>query len=215
MTANRVDMRDPAKGPVPMKASAFQSLGEANSQLMPLFPYLHPGAIVPCVAGFETDGSNRSIGYFIHKNTVDEVALAVGGNGPFRPGDVFVGAKEHGVGRSPAQAFFSLMVITQRQLEAAAQPEEVAFQCDNCGNELFREGIDGEAPSAGAVAELPTTILSAAAATHFNEDEARRTCSGCGKVNAPFPLPIWGWDRYVRNMRVARKAWAALEEAGQ
>jgi hypothetical protein len=203
----------PKHSVVPMKVSAFQSAGQANSQLMPLFPYLHPGAIVPCTAALETDGSGKGIGYFVHANTVDEVAVTIGGDGPFRTGDVFVGPKEHGVGRSPPQAFFALAVITQRQLDEGEQPESVTFQCEDCATELYRLSFGGDdaAPS-GPVSVLPTTIFSGKAASNFNADDKLRTCSKCGKENPRFPLPIWGWDRYAKNMRIAQRAWEALRE---
>lgn len=204
-----------ARAVVPMKANAFQAVGQANAQLMPLFPYLHPGAMVPCTAAFESDGSGKSIGYFVHNNVVDEVVVAVGGDGPFRTGEVFVGPKEHGVGRSPPIPFFAMTVITQRQLDEGEQPEAMAFQCGKCGTELFRAEYGGDGEAGEAVSELPTTIFSCDASLRFNGDEGLRTCKSCGEVNPPFPLPIWGWDRYVRNMRVAKKAWQALKEAGQ
>jgi hypothetical protein len=194
---------------VPLKASAFIVGSQANSQLMPLFPYMHPGAIVPCVAALESDGKGKGIGYFVHFNTVDEVVVGIGGDGVARTGDVFVGPKEHGVGRSPPQPFFTLSVITQRQLEQGEQPECVTFQCESCAKELFRHRFSGAA--ADGVPALPTLMESQEAAIRFNSDEKLRTCAACGHVSAPFPLPIWGWDRYAKNVRIAARAAEAVK----
>ena len=45
---------------VPMKVNAFDFIRGANTQLLPLFPYPGPGAIVPCCAAFESDGSGTN-----------------------------------------------------------------------------------------------------------------------------------------------------------
>lgn len=195
---------------VPMKANVFKFVQGLNSQLLPLFPYMGPGSIVPCCAAFESDGSGTPIGYFLHENTVDEVALTIASDGKVRTGDVFVGPKLHGVGGDSDEPFFSLMVITQRQLDQGAQSEAIVFQCQKCNAELHRldydEGIGGE----GALAGLPTILGSEAAALGYNESD--RTCSQCGHVSSPFPLYIWGWSNYARNTRVVQKAHMALKE---
>ena len=40
-------------------------------------------------------------------------------------------------------------------------------------------------------------------------------CKQCGHVSRPFPLPVWGWERYVQNNRTIKKAYSALKEATQ
>ena len=47
----------------------------------------------------------------------------------------------------------------------------------------------------------------------FNADAARRTCSGCGHVNAPFPLRTWGWDIYADQSAAMAQARKALSRA--
>lgn len=197
---------------VPMKVNALKLVQGANSQLLPLFPYLGPGAIVPCSAAFESDGGSTHIGYFLHENTVDEVAMAIASNGRVRTGDVFVGSRVHGVGGDSEEPFYSVMVITQRQLEDGEQREALSFQCEKCNTVLHRHEFDEAAGGDGALAGLPTTFGSEAAALGWNASEEVRTCKECGHVSSPFPLHIWGWSNYTRNSRIVRKAAKALEE---
>ena len=196
---------------IPMKVNVFKFAQGLNSQLLPLFPYMGPGAIVPCCAAFESDGNSTPIGYFLHENTVDEVALTIASDGKVRTGDVFVGPRLHGVGGNSDEPFYSLMVITQRQLDEGCQSEAIVFQCENCNAELHRFDFDDQIGGEGALAGLPTILGSEAAALGYNESD--RTCSQCGHVSAPFPLYVWGWSNYARNTRVVRKARQALDEA--
>lgn len=195
---------------VPMKVNALKLVQGLNSQLLPLFPYMGPGSIVPCCAAFESDGSGTPIGYFLHENTVDEVAVTVASNGQVRTGDVHVGPKLHGVGGMGKDPFYALMVITQRQLEEGEQTEAVGFQCEKCATMLHRHEFDEAAGGDGALAGLPTIFGSEAAALGYNASEEVRTCSQCGHVNPPFPLYIWGWSNYSRNTRIVREAEKAM-----
>ncbi|GLT00352.1 hypothetical protein GCM10007897_17360 [Sphingobium jiangsuense] len=205
---------------VPMKANAFDMTQRSSTQLLPLFPYVHRGAIVPCSVAFETDGSGRNIGYFVHTNSVDEIAVTLASNGPQRTGEVVVGPRSHGVGGGGSTAaFFRVGVVTQRQLEDGEQPEEVSFQCEKCNAELLHHRVnmahDGEGPRYGA---LPSNLMNEQAVAQLNASAEARTCKACGHVNPEFPIAIWGWSRYVRNSRIAQRGWEAirdLEQAGE
>src|SRR5580658_848549 len=71
----------------PMKVNVFEMARRGNTQLLPLFPYVGPGDIVPCSSAFKNDGSGQHrIGYFVHTNCVDEVAVVMGGEGRRRTG---------------------------------------------------------------------------------------------------------------------------------
>jgi len=199
----------PARDVVPMKANAFDVTQRASTQLLPLFPYAHRGAIVPCSVAFESDGSGANIGYFIHTNSVDEIAVTLASNGPMRTGDVMVGPRAHGVGGpGPAIPFFRVGVVVQRQLEQGEQPEEASFQCEQCNAELIHHRVDmADADEAPRYAALPSNILGEEAVTQLNSSEDLRTCKACGHVNPPFPIAIWGWNRYVRNSGIAQRGW--------
>ena len=196
---------------VPMKVNAFDAVRSANTQLLPLFPYMGPGTIVPCCAALQSDGVH-SPGYFLHRNSVDEVVLNMGGKGGPRTGDVFVGPREHGVGGKSAVPFFSVAVITQRQLDEGEQPESVTFPCEACSTPVFSYSFDAKEAGEEAYAGLPTLVGSDLAAMGFNASEESRTCGACGHLNAPFPTPIWGWGRYTRNTGIVQNAWNALQE---
>ncbi len=197
---------------VPIKANAFEATRSANSQLLPLFPYMGPGSIVPCCAALQSDGVH-SPGYFLHENSVDEILLSVGAQGTMRTGDMMVGPRKHGVGGKSAVPFFAVAIITQRQLDEGEQPETLTFQCEECSAPLFSYSFDAKEAGEGEYAAFPTLIGSDEAALRFNSSEANRTCPNCGHLNAPFPTPIWGWGRYRRNTGIVESAVAALEAA--
>jgi hypothetical protein len=199
---------------VPMKANAFEVTQRASTQLLPLFPYAHRGAIVPCGVAFQSDGSGANIGYFIHTNSVDEIAVTLASNGPMRTGDVFVGPRAHGVGGpGPTVPFFRVGVVIQRQLEQGEQPEEATLQCEQCSAELLRHRVDmADADGAPRYAALPSNILAEEAVTQLNGSEELRTCKACGHVNPLFPIAIWGWNRYVRNSRIAQDGWNEVRD---
>ncbi|MDH7797721.1 MULTISPECIES: hypothetical protein [unclassified Beijerinckia] len=212
-TASEVRFDPAAK--IPMKVNAFEAARQGNTQLLPLFPYLGAGDIVPCVAALASDGKATPIGYFVHTNVVDEVAVSFGSTGRVRSGDVFVGHKSHGVGGDSDQAFFAVLVITQRQLESGEQPEGMTFQCEKCATELFKYEFDGglsEEESRGDLLPLPSLKGSNDAAMMLNSSQSTRKCKSCGHDNPPFPLHIWGWANYMRRTKIASDARRALAE---
>jgi hypothetical protein len=205
---------------LPLKANVFEAMQSANTQLLPLFPYLGEGAIVPCGATFS--GGPHDFGHFSHSNPLDEIVVAFGADGGnIQPGDVHVLAKTHGVRpdiKGPTDpSTFLVTCITQR--DAADAPgygrEAITFRCRGCSEALLRFEFDALPPpppgAAGAerYATFATITGTLAAAEAFNADEARRTCPKCGRVNAPFPLR--GWTRYVAQSRTANAARRSLE----
>lgn len=204
---------------VPLKVNAYEMARQGNSQLLPLFPYLGPGDIVPCVAAFRSDGKGTHIGYFVHHNVVDEVGLSLGSTGRLRSGDMFVGHKSHGVGGDTDQPYFAVLVITQRQLDEGEQPEGMTFQCEKCATELYRYNFEGglsegkEPPN--NLTPLPSLEGSFASTVALNSSEKLRTCTSCGHVNQPFPLHIWGWGSYMFRTGIAIDARRALVEAAR
>lgn len=200
---------------VPMKVNAFSVAQQSNAQLLPMFPYVHRGAIVPCSIAFESDGSGTPMGYFVHTNSVDEIALTLASNGPQRSGDVFVGPRSHGVGGGSNAAFYRVGVVTQRQLEDGKQPEEATLFCEQCNAELFRNRVDmSHDGDHQRYTPLPSIVLLDDLVNRFNASEDLRTCQGCGHVNPPFPAMIWGWSRYMRNSRTARRGWQDVRRLG-
>jgi hypothetical protein len=207
----------------PLKANAYRLAQHSPTALVPLFPYFDEGAIVPCVATF-SGGPGKRYGRFQHFNTVDEVAVMFGASGQLSRGSglVRVGPKLHMVqapmdnAEDPANA--GVAVITQRQSIGKEQREEYRFVCEKCDRRLFIRAVEANPPkrgstqSAGSAAFL-TIVETYEAARRFNEDEKARTCRHCGHQNPPFPLESWGWDVYVRQSEVVRRAEAALAAA--
>jgi hypothetical protein len=227
----------PAPDKPPLKVNVFEKMQSSNTQLLPLFPYLGPGAIVPCGAIFHGGGggglgsvseANAEFGRFFHDNQADEVALAWATDArPFGAGHLRVLPNHHGVeGRvgDPASAeSFAVSTITQRQTTGAEQEETVTFRCRKCHTPLAQSHYHGLPPAAAAPGEgaldayppLPTIVGSAAVAERYNADEQQRRCQQCGTTNPIFPLESWGWDVYARQSRIVNAARLALDEAAR
>lgn len=212
----RLSIAPPAADKPPMKVNIYRFSQTMNSQLTPMFPYLGEGAIVPTGAVMR-GAPGMNMGYFLHFNSVDEIFMCFGssGGGRYRPGQVTVGARTHGVGGphdDPQQ--YSVMVITQRQAVASAQTESIGFVCAKCQEPLFVHEFAVE-HATGSTQHSPLATIEGAldAALRFNGDAHLRACAKCGHVNDPFPYALWGWDRYMSNTWVAQKSREALAAA--
>lgn len=204
----------PSDERVPLKVNCYDYARTATAALSPMFPYFAPGCIVPCIA-LQDPGARGEMGYFVHRNTVQEVNLCVGSSNTFRvPGGVSVGPTTHPVGQKPDQAEHSSMfymgVITQRQSVGVPQNEAMIFHCDKCGEELLRRDFNSDefpdpldGPTDPQIIGLPTISQSSAAAEAYNASDAARTCKSCGHVSKPFPTGYWGWDHYRRRTAIA------------
>ncbi len=187
--------------------------------MMPLFPHLYPGAIVPAGAILR-GGPDRSYGHFFHHNTVDEVVVAFAAKGSLlRTGQVFVGGRVHGVNsflkneKDPES--FAVLCITQRQCESGEQREAFAIQCSACRHEIFRRDFDATpVPDADQVSHpFPTIAALPALCAEYNGDPAIRTCAECGHRNDPFPTAAWGWEGYADQSETVHLALGELAEA--
>ena len=190
----------------PVRVNAFDFARGAGSALLPLFPYVDGGDIVPCVAVFR-GGSKHEGSVFEHTNTVDEVAITFGARGTFlRVGQVMVGEKKHTVGSflPKDREAYVLMVITQRQREAGEEQNETwTVICQSCSTPLVEHRFQSRADAgwrasipAGYVEPLQTILGSLAGALQVNASEESRTCKQCGHVNEPFKVGTWHWDIY-------------------
>jgi hypothetical protein len=213
--------RIPPPGPdkVPLKQNAFEFMRGANSTLIPLFPYLDAGSIVP--AGTVYYGHGRThFGQFEHFNDVDEVFIVFAAKGArFRSGTVRVGPRQHFVGSpfmgSDEPDAMAMIVITQRQSVGRAQRERVVFRCEKCRNVMLDHEFDATPPETsrqretqGPLAPFRTLTESITAYQRYNEN---LVCAKCGHENPAFPVSLWGNDRYTAQTRVVR--WAREELA--
>jgi hypothetical protein len=219
MTQRAIKKPDPNREP--LKANVYRLVQCSPTALVPLFPYVDEGSIVPCAATF-SGGPGRRYGRFQHFNTVDEIAVMFGASGQLSRGAglVRVGPKLHMV-QAPMEnqedpANSGVVVITQRQSIGKEQREEYRFVCDKCDRRLFVMEANATPPKRGEQprnAPFLTIIETSEAARRFNEDETARKCKHCGHQNPPFPSESWGWDVYARQSEVARRAEASLTAA--
>jgi hypothetical protein len=217
----------PSPNIAPLKVNVFESMVGANCQLLPIFPYRHAGAIVPCGSLFRgTPGAQ--FGHFFHFNTVAEVVVVYGSNkAMLATGQIFALQPFHGVNsflRAPNDPdAFLVVTITQRQSESHDQREAVIFRCRGCNTELVKHEYDATPEGAAGYDPTPfgghpadmlqtfSTLVGSMQAAQAYDDPAVRTCPQCGEVGEPFPLGNWGWDRWVSQLATANEARRALD----
>ena len=117
MSDDKLVIPPPRPDRPPMHATRSTWRKGAIRSLKPLFPYLHPGAMVPASA-LLIGGPNADYGHFFHHNTQHEIVLDAGRNGAMlTTGQLFVGALIHGVNsflkNEKDPKAFATFVITQ------------------------------------------------------------------------------------------------------
>ncbi|PRP90175.1 hypothetical protein ENSA5_66970 [Enhygromyxa salina] len=204
----------------PLKTNLLHTMQQANTALAPLFPYLHPGAIVATGALFIGD-TDKDYGQFYHHNTVDEVIIAfVAQGGNLKTGQLYNGGRVHGVNSflkdQTSPGTFAVFTITQRQLDEGEQSEAISLLCTKCRKQLLKETYDSTSVPDAHELDHPfvTPLMSAEAFRAYNEDPERRRCPDCGHVNEPFPVHAWGWDLYATQSTTMTAAKQILLEAG-
>jgi mannose-6-phosphate isomerase-like protein (cupin superfamily) len=230
--ATKGDRLPPAKDREPLRTNVFELMRGTSTQLLPLFPYLGPGAMLPAGALFR-GRPDANFGRFFHRNSEEEVNVCFGAQQALgAAGVMFIGGKMHEV-QAPLldtndPNAFMVAVITQRQQdEGRAQKESVIFRCSECNKKLHQVDYSAELPdpdrpdvvTGGRVddeyAMFPTMWGSILATDSFNSDEKARTCTECGHVNAPFPEEAWGWQNYVDRHEVVNSARHLLDESAR
>lgn len=203
----------------PLKVNVFAAMQHANTQLMPLFPYAHPGALIPAGAQFQ-GGPDADYGHFFHHNTQDEIVLCLAAQGcVLNTGQVYIGARVHGVNsflkKEKDPSGYSVQVITQRQAEHGPQREACSMRCERCHQTIFLREFDATPPADATELAVPFPSLTVPVAifTEYNGDASLRTCQACGHRNPPFPLAAWGWDRYSRQSGLVARGQADLQAA--
>lgn len=221
MTDAALTIPPPRADRPPLHANLFREMQHGNTQLMPLFPYLHRGAMVPCGAILQ-GGADARYGHFFHHNTEDEVVVVLAANGALLvTGQVFIGPRVHGVNsflkNETDPTAFAVICITQRQREEGPQSEAYSLRCTKCREEIFRHEFDATPlPDDNETRRAFVTIaLAPDAFRDYNADPALRTCRHCGEVNEPFPVAAWGWDRYAEQSATAAAGRAALAGVAQ
>jgi hypothetical protein len=209
----------------PLKVNVFEFMRSTGGKLLPLFPYLDAGSMVPAAAlAWGREGGRY--GSFIHTNSQDEVVIVFASDGT--PGRSGTGMARAGNKTHPVGPFFDdpdnterfgLFTITQRQPETGAAKESVWLLCEECKKEMARitfevtparRGMQDD--ELGPNAPFETIPRSAEVFQSFN---ANLTCPNCGHVNPPFPEERWRIVDYTEQTAVVRRArevLAATEE---
>lgn len=205
----------------PLHSNIFNVTQKANTTLVPLFPYMHPGSIVPTCALF-IGGPGRDYGQFYHHNSQDEIIIAfVARDATLQTGQLYNGGRVHGVNSflkdQTKEGAFALFTVTQRQIESGdEQPEAVSMLCQACRKQLFKEDFDSlSPPDAHEVDKAFHTLVGASdAMERFNANPELRKCKECGAENDLFPMHMWGWTDYKFRSSVMSTAKQALLRAG-
>jgi hypothetical protein len=204
----------------PMRANLLHVMQHASTNLVPLFPYVHAGAIVPTGAMF-VGGPGVEYGQFYHHNSVDEIIIAfVAKDATLQSGQLYNGGRVHGVNSflkdQTKAGSFALFTITQRQLDEGSQPEAITLICSKCRKQIFEGKWDGATPPDATAVDYPFAGAAepGVVLSEFNEDPARRTCPDCGHVNDPFPIAAWGWDKFMVRSSTMGQVKRTLLEAG-
>jgi hypothetical protein len=216
----------------PLKVNVFEKMSDAACQLLPLFPYVDAGAMVPCGAVFTGEPDDGEFGHFFHYNTAEEIVVTFGGeDAMMQTGQVLVTQQLHGVNsflRNPTNPdAFNVMTITQHQAEEGDQREAVLFRCRQCHELLHQldydatpKGVEGHDPtqfggSADDERQPFTTIWGTLNASIGYSEDSVRTCGKCGHINGVHPIGKWGWQRYISQTRAAEKARRAIRSAAE
>ncbi|POM23164.1 hypothetical protein BTM25_43160 [Actinomadura rubteroloni] len=211
----------------PLKVSVYERMAKAAAQLMPLFPYDHAGAIIPC-GNVLIGGPGRDHGQFFHWNTVSEVVVCYGShNSPLSPAQIIATQNLHGVNSRLSDetdpGAYAVIVVTQHQAEEGEQSEAMIARCTSCKAELVRHtynatphdlpGYDAarHGSATDPVRQFPTAVGSAEFADLRNTGEIR-VCAACGHDNGPFSGAVWGWARQVAQTRAVNAAHRHLRE---
>lgn len=219
MSEDKLVIPPPRADRPPLHANAFDVAQGSNTQLKPLFPYLHPGAMVPCSA-LLIGGPQSDYGHFFHHNTQHEIVLTLAANGAMLPtGQLYVGALIHGVNsflkNEKDPKAFATFTITQMQAESGVQTEGISLRCEKCHEQTFFKEFDATpAPDAiEATHPLPSVAALPGLFAEYNNDPARHVCPKCGHINRDFPVAAWGWDKYEHQSAVAITARKTIIDA--
>ena len=222
-TGQKLDIK-PHPTKQPLRENVYWVARMSYAQLIPMFPYLDAGSIVPCVSVFY-GGPGTNVGHFVHDNSLDEVFLNFGSVESYiKPGFARIGTKTHGVGSfetaDPPEGMSTINVITQRHPIGEKQRESIIFMCKSCKHEIVRHDYDGNPPLAPDadyytpnLPTLATIVESSITAETYNALGPDIKCPKCGAENHNVPLRNWGWDEYRRRTRSTLRAMRSMREA--
>jgi hypothetical protein len=187
-------------------------------QLAPVFPYLHDGAIVPCMTN-TTGVKDMTPWHFFHDNEVKETLVCMAENGgAMKTGQIMVLGDCHGVGpflREPQDpASYYVALITVRMCSGPTQMEGIIMRCPKCSDVIYERHFNvKEGPERKYYPEFHALRYYAECWEEFNRDEQLRTCAKCGTVRPPeAESSNFGHLQYARNVAIANRGREAFEQ---
>jgi hypothetical protein len=227
MSTSTAEMREhvprrPAPGKRAIKVNLFEQITRnvGTLQLVPLFPYLDDGAIVPCLS-ITKGGQALEPFQFFHANVVSESILCVAEQGAtMKAGQLIKATPVHGVNTflkkpSDPESFY-VVIVTVRMLADAVQQEGFIIRCAKCTTIVYQRDFDvKQGPQWKYYPEFYALRYYAECCEEFNADEVKRRCPKCGLVQKEFPIRQMGWRLYADNVEVANRGREALEQAGR
>lgn len=193
---------------------ATRSVG--TLQLVPVFPYMGDGDIVPCLTIAAGNPDLKKFQFF-HANVVDESVLCLAEEGAtMKTGQLMKLAPVHGVNsflKNPTNPTnYNVMLLPIRMNREKMQQEGFIIRCARCNEIVYRRDFNvKEGPEKKYYPEFYALRYYAECCREFNSSEEKRTCTACGAVQEPFPLEQMGWWRHVENTEVANRGRANLE----
>lgn len=212
----------PAPHKRPVKVNVFEMVTRSvgTLQLVPIFPYMDDGAIVPCLSITKGGGELEPFQFF-HANVVAESILCLAEQGAtMKTGQLIKTTPVHGVNtflKKPKDPeSFYVVLVTIRMLGDKVQQEGFILRCSKCNTIVYQRDFDvKQGPTWKHYAEFYALRYYAECCEEFNADEAKRTCPKCATVQQPFPLKQMGWRLYADNVEVANRGREALENAAR
>jgi hypothetical protein len=208
----------PAPNKRVMKVDLFElaTRSVGTLQLVPIFPYMGDGDIVPCLTIAVGSADMRPFQFF-HANVVDESVLCLAEEGAtMKTGQLMKLAPIHGVNtflknpRDPSN--YNVMLLPIRMNSARVQQEGFIIRCAKCNEIAYRRDFNvKEGAEHKYYPEFYALRYYAECCREFNSSPEHRTCPRCGTVQQEFPLEQMGWWRHVENTEVANRGRAALE----
>ncbi len=206
-------------GKTPIKKNLFEEVIHATGtlELVPVFPYLDDGAIVPCLSVSMGGGGAQKFQFF-HENVVPEVLLCLAEqNSALNTGMMMALPNLHGVNNFLKDVddkdAYMIVLITIRMNRADDQTEGFLIRCTECNELVFRRDTNvKEGPERAYYPEFYALAFYADAVDEFNASD--RTCPKCGVVQEHFPQEQLGWRRYARQVDLANRARADAEGRG-
>ncbi len=204
-------------GKKPIKKNLFEEVIHATGtlELVPVFPYLDDGAIVPCLS-VSIGGANAKKFQFFHENVVPEVLLCLAGeDSALQAGQMMVLPDLHGVNNFlkdlANEHAYMVVLITIRMNSQDNQNEGFVIRCEKCSELVYRRETNiKHGPERPYYPEFYALGFYADAIDEFNA--SARICPKCHHVQALFPAEQVGWRRYAQQVAVANRARTASEQ---